>query len=91
MNRHRREPNELEPVKELALHTCAMAGAFIVVFAVAAALEVFARYLTYRGWVDPASYIAFAMKFAARALVTIDVLTLIAVVSKRAWRLVRRT
>ena len=93
VNRYRRELNqdELKPFKELATHTCVMGAAFLVVFAVAAGLELFARYLVTSGCIDPASYIGISMTLAARALVTIDVVTLIGVVAKKAARIIRRS
>ena len=83
--------DELELAKEVATHTCVMAGVFVIIFAVAIALDEGAKFAVKHQWIDAGSYIGLAMKVAAWALATIDVACLIGVVGKRAWRLVMRS
>ena len=86
-----RVPDEVEVAKDLAKHAFVMAGAFVVIFAIAIALDEGAKYAVRHQWIDAGSYIGLAMRVAAGALATIDVACLICVVGKRAWRLVMRS
>jgi hypothetical protein len=74
---------------ELGSHAVSMSFVFLVLLALAAFLEVCVRLCIGNGWVDDGGYIAFAMKFAARALATIDIATFLLVLCKRAWRLIK--
>jgi hypothetical protein len=72
--------------KELMSHAVSMGLTFCLLVLVAIGIEAFSRLMVYLHWVGPGSYQFWAMYIAARAIAGVDVVTLVAVVIRKAWK-----
>jgi hypothetical protein len=91
VNRRQRVPRrEPDSADELMNHSAKMGGVFCVLILVAVGIEIFSRVLIYAGLVQKFSFIYWAMYWGARALVAIDVVAFLAVVVKKAIKMVKK-